>query len=100
MNRWGIPRWLEEENRRETWPETVSRLVNYYSKRVKIPDKDKIHLYESIHNLEVMPSMRSLMTAGPALDKNDICSYNCAYLTVDSPRSFDEAMMSLCNHKL
>lgn len=92
-------RWLETEKRREMWPETVARLVNYYGKRTNwvgtIGDWEEI--YTSVHNLEVMPSMRSLMTAGPALDKNDVCSYNCAYLPVDSPRSFDEAMLILLN---
>lgn len=88
-------RWLEEENRRETWPETVSRLVNYYRSRAEMTDEEAVELYTAIHNLETMPSMRSLMTAGPAMDKNDVCSYNCAYLPVDSPRSFDEAMLIL-----
>lgn len=90
-------KWIEKENRRETWPETVSRLVNYYGKRVRwagtIGDWEEI--YTSIHNLEALPSMRSLMTSGPAMDNNDVCSYNCAYLPVDSPRSFDETMLIL-----
>lgn len=90
-------RWLEDENRREEWPETVARLVNYYKQRVHLDDETCIELYTAIHNLEVMASMRSLMTAGPALDKNDVCSYNCAYLPVDSLRSFDEAMLILLN---
>lgn len=88
-------KWIEKEERREEWAETVERLVSYYGKRCKVDNETQIDLYKAIHNLEVMPSMRSLMTAGPALDKNDICSYNCAYLPVDSPRSFDEAMMIL-----
>jgi ribonucleoside-triphosphate reductase len=90
-------RWLEEEGRREKWPETVARLVNYYAGRVDLSEEEKLELFTAIHNLETMPSMRSLMTAGPALDKNDVCSYNCAYLPVDSPRSFDEAMLILLN---
>lgn len=93
-------RWLEEEGRREEWPETVARLVEYYQKRVGnnvLDDETAIELYTAIHNLETMASMRSLMTAGKALDKNDVCAYNCAYLPVDSPRSFDEAMLILLN---
>lgn len=91
-------RWLEDEGRRENWDETVKRLVDYYRSRVSyanIPDEDWIEIYRSIHQLETMSSMRSLMTAGEAMDKNDVCSYNCAYLPVDSPRSFDEAMLIL-----
>lgn len=90
-------RWLEDENRREEWGETVARLVNYYNARVHLTDDEATELYTAIYNLDVMPSMRSLMTAGAALDKNDVCSYNCAYLPVDSPRSFDEAMLILLN---
>lgn len=90
-------RWIEEEVRRETWPETVSRLVTYYNDRLEgqLTQDEVVELYNAIHSLEVMPSMRSLMTAGPAMNKNDVCGYNCAYLPVDSPRSFDEAMLIL-----
>ena len=91
-------RWLPEEARRETWDETVARLVNYYRERVghvNVSNEDWAEIYTAIHQLDTMPSMRSLMTAGPAMDKNDVCSYNCAYLPVDSPRSFDEAMLIL-----
>lgn len=88
-------RWLEEEGRREKWPETVTRLVDYYRSRAEMTDEEAVEIYTAIHNLETMPSMRSLMTAGPAMDKNDVCGYNCAYLPVDSPRSFDEAMLIL-----
>jgi len=94
-------RWLEEENRRENWEETVERLVLYLLKVVKekLSRKDKEELYEklfsSIYNLEVMPSMRALMTAGPTLDRCNVPAYNCAYLPVDSLRSFDEAMYIL-----
>lgn len=89
-------RWLEEENRREDWQETVERLVDYYAKQVdgKIDDVYE-DLRHAIYNLEVMPSMRALMTAGPALDRCHVPAYNCAYLPVDSPRSFDEAMYIL-----
>ena len=86
-------RWLEDEKRRENWDETVLRLVDYYAKQVNLGDEFPFEdLFTSIYNLEVMPSMRALMTAGPALDRCHVPAYNCAYLPVDSPRSFDEAM--------
>ena len=90
-------RWIEQEKRRETWPEAVERLVNYYNKRLNnvLSKEEVVELYTAIHNLDVMPSMRSLMCAGSAMDKNDVAAYNCAYLPVDSPRSFDEAMLIL-----
>jgi len=90
-------RWLEEENRRENWDETVGRLVDYYNIRSNgawTPDVKSL-VYDAIYNLEVMPSMRSLMTAGTTLDRCHVPAYNCAYLPVDSPRSFDEAMYIL-----
>lgn len=95
-------RWLDAENRRENWEETVERLVNYYMNSI-VGDRDPTHedvntfteLFNAIYNLEVMPSMRALMTAGPALDRCHVPAYNCAYLPVDSLRSFDEAMYIL-----
>lgn len=90
-------RWREEDNRRETWEETVDRLINYY--QVKTAEKgvndDLTEVREAILNLEVMPSMRAMMTAGPALDRCHVPAYNCAYVTVDSPRTFDETMYVL-----
>ena len=88
-------RWLEKENRRETWDETVSRLVDYYYQQVKFDSTVAAELYNAIYSLEVLPSMRALMTAGPTLDRCHVPAYNCAYLPVDSPRSFDEAMYIL-----
>ena len=90
-------RWLESENRRENWAETVDRLVNYYSLQIKhIWTPEEFHeVRDAIYNLEVMPSMRALMTAGPALDRCHVPAYNCAYLPVDSLRSFDETMYIL-----
>jgi ribonucleoside-triphosphate reductase len=96
-------KWLEDEGRRENWDETVNRLVDYYAhtvcehKHISKAESVWQELYEAIYNLEVMPSMRALMTAGPALDKSHVAAYNCAYLPVDSPRSFDEAMYILMN---
>lgn len=88
-------RWLDEENRRETWGETVSR---YMTKVVVPKTRDEIvvdDIEEAILNLEIMPSMRALMTAGPALDRDNTAGYNCSYLPVDDPKSFDEAMFIL-----
>ena len=93
-------RWRDDLGRRETWEETVDRLIDYYKKSVE-PEKARYsgdvyeELREAIINLEVMPSMRCMMTAGPALDRCNVGAYNCAYLPVDSPRSFDEAMYIL-----
>lgn len=87
-------RWLPEEKRREEWNETVDRLVLYYGNHTGLGNEMN-ELYDAIYNLEVMPSMRALMTAGPAMDRCHVPAYNCAYLPVDSPRSFDEAMYIL-----
>ena len=90
-------RWLEDENRRETWSETVSRYCEYLrsSPNVKLSNEDIAEIEEAILTLEVMPSMRALMTAGVAADRDNTCIYNCSYLAVDSHRSFDEAMFIL-----
>lgn len=91
-------RWREEDGRRETWDETVDRLVSYYRNQVASPETPAevwADLKNAILNLEVMPSMRAMMTAGPALDRCHVAAYNCAYLPVDSFRSFDEAMYIL-----
>ena len=87
-------RWLEEENRRETWTETVQRYINYIA-TTGLPPKDLEEIEEAIINLEVMPSMRALMTAGVAADRDNTCIYNCSYLPVDHIRAFDEAMFIL-----
>lgn len=90
-------RWDDELGRRETWEETVYRLINYYGLQIKgawhVTEYNE--LAHAILNMEVMPSMRAMMTAGPALDRCNVGAYNCAYLPVDSPRSFDEAMYIL-----
>ena len=88
-------RWLDDQNRRETWGETVSR---YMTKVVVPKTRDEIvvgDIEEAILGLEIMPSMRALMTAGPALDRDNTAGYNCSYLPVDDPKSFDEAMFIL-----
>ena len=87
-------RWLEEEGRRETWAETVDRyMVNIVGDM--LPPKDYKDIEEAILSLQVMPSMRSLMTAGPAAKRDNTCMYNCSYVAVDDPKAFDEAMFVL-----
>ena len=87
-------RWLEDEGRRESWSETVDRYINNVVSN-KIDENTKDDLMFSILNLEVMPSMRAMMTAGPAATRDNTCMYNCSYLPVDDPKSFDEAMFIL-----
>ena len=88
-------RWLDKEGRRENWGETVSRYMDNVVRPV-VGDNTYIdQLEEAILNLSVMPSMRSLMTAGPAASRDNTCMYNCSYLPVDDLKAFDEAMFIL-----
>lgn len=84
-------RWLDDENRRETWGETVERYVT----NIVGNKADAAAIRRAIHGMDVMPSMRSMMTAGPAAARDNTCMYNCSYLPVDDPKSFDEAMFIL-----
>lgn len=91
-------RWLDKENRRETWGETVDRYItNVVIPKLTIEEAGDadVQIREAILGLEIMPSMRALMTAGPALDRDNTAGYNCSYLPVDDPKSFDEAMFIL-----
>jgi ribonucleoside-triphosphate reductase (thioredoxin) len=90
-------RWIDEDKRRENWGETVDRFMDNVVRRSLDIDTIGIalELREAILNLEVMPSMRSVMTAGPALDRDNTAGYNCSYLPVDDMKSFDEAMYIL-----
>ena len=89
-------RWKEEEGRRETWAETVDRyMTNVVGDKVK--PKIRKEIEEAILNLDVMPSMRSLMTAGPALERDHTAGYNCSYTPIDHPRCFDEVLYILLN---
>jgi len=94
-------RFIPEANRREHWSETVDRYMNFMTDHVHkkhgvvIPDDLRSELRTAIINMEVMPSMRSLMTAGDALERDNTAGYNCSYLPVDEPKSFDEAMYIL-----
>jgi len=93
-------RWLDDEQRRESWSETVERYIeNVVGKNLQ--GKDSLSasavkdIREAILSLDVMPSMRALMTSGPALERDNTAGYNCSYLPVDDPKSFDEAMFIL-----
>ena len=91
-------KWLDKEGRRETFSETVDRyIINVVIPNLTVEDAGgfDVDLREAILNLEVMPSMRSLMTAGAAANRDNTCMYNCSYLPVDDPKSFDEAMFIL-----
>jgi ribonucleoside-triphosphate reductase len=87
-------RWIESENRRETWTETVDRWWNYFT--TKVPQlESRPDIKDAILNLQVLPSMRGLMTAGPALDRDHTALYNCSYLDIDSVKSFSNLMYIL-----
>jgi ribonucleoside-triphosphate reductase len=88
-------RWLPDEGRRETWEETVGRYISFFSNRFKLPSSDIKELEDAITNLEVMPSMRVLMTAGKALERDNVAGFNCSYLIMNRQRSFDELMYIL-----
>ena len=96
-------RWLENEGRRETWDETVERYFVFFEKHLKdnqnytLAASLRNELKTAIMNLEVMPSMRSLMTAGVALERSHIAGYNCAYVAVNNIRAFSESLFVLMN---
>ena len=86
-------RWNEQNQRRETWEETVQRYVDYFSG--KFPHFPQAEVYEAILNLKAMPSMRALMTAGPALERDPMAGFNCSFVAVDNVRAFDEILYIL-----
>jgi len=86
-------RWQDDKSRRETWEETAQRYVAYWGNKIGSDEKQKIT--DAIVNLEVMPSMRCVMTAGPALDRDNVAGFNCSYLPIDHPKAFDELMYIL-----
>ncbi len=96
-------RWLPEEERRETWDETVGRYFNFFTEHLKEMHEYKISkslrddLEEAVLSTSVMPSMRCLMTAGEALKRENIAGYNCSYVAVDRPQAFDEILYVLMN---
>ena len=96
-------RWDYDLKRRETWEETVDRYLNFFKEHLEVKhnfDLDnglEADLRKAISNLDVMPSMRCLMTAGEALKKENVAGYNCSYAKIDTPRSFDEILYVLMN---
>ena len=96
-------RWLEEEQRRETWEETIDRYLSFMVNHLRhdytydLFGEELTEIRNSMLNLEVLGSMRALMTAGPALARENVAGYNCSYLPIDSPRSFDECLYILMN---
>ena len=94
-------RFLDDKHRREHWPETVTRYMNFMDGHLKskqgynMPTALYNELHAAILNHEVMPSMRSVMTAGVALERDNTAGYNCSYLPVDDVKSFDEGMYIL-----
>lgn len=91
-------RFLPKKNRRETWIETVTRLIDYYKEKAPLASEileDKVK--PAILNLDIMPSMRAMMTAGEACDRDNIAAYNCSYLAVNNKRAFSEALYILMN---
>jgi len=96
-------RWDYEKGRRETWDETVERYFDFFTEHLKetcgysLENGERVELEKSVKELKVMPSMRCLMTAGPALQKENVAGYNCSYVKIDSLRSFDEILYVLMN---
>ena len=96
-------RWLEEEQRRETWEETIDRYLSFMVTHLSnnytydLFGEELSEIRNAMLNLEVLGSMRALMTAGPALARENVAGYNCSYLPIDSPRSFDECLYILMN---
>jgi ribonucleoside-diphosphate reductase alpha chain len=94
-------RWISEDNRRETWGETVDRYFSFMLNHLEqnynyIPDEKLVaELKNGVFERNVMPSMRSVMTSGVALERDNVAGYNCAFVPVDSPRTFDETMYIL-----
>ena len=88
-------RWLPEVGRRELWSESVRRYFDFFMKRDQLTKKEAEVLYEAVCALEVVPSMRALMTAGEALERDNVAGFNCAYGPADSIRYFDELMYIL-----
>ena len=96
-------RWLPEQERRETWDETVGRYFDFFTEHLKelhnfkLSDKLRKELEEAVLSQRIMPSMRCLMTAGEALKRENIAGYNCSYVAVDRVQAFDEILYVLMN---
>lgn len=96
-------RFLHDQNRREIWPETVARYFDFFTVHLKekcsykLPKDLRKELETAVLNLDVMPSMRCIMTAGPALAKENMAGFNCSYLAIDNPKAFGEELYILMN---
>lgn len=88
-------RWIEEEKRRETWEESTFRYVDFFAKRFPELKEEIYGLQKYLLDFEAMGSMRALMTAGKALDKDEVAGYNCSYVAIDNPKAFDEILYIL-----
>ena len=88
-------RWIPEEARRETWTDTVHRYVNFWVEKGYINVDDQKRLMKSIYDLDVMPSMRAMATAGKALDRDNMAGFNCSYVAINHVRAFDEILYVL-----
>lgn len=88
-------RWVEDQKRRETWPETVTRYVNFIFNGKNVPKGFREEAFQAILNFEVLPSMRALWCAGAAMERDNTCGYNCSFLPVDNLRAFSEALYIL-----
>ena len=96
IHRTRYARFREDLGRREHWDETVNRYLDFFEGRFpKVVKPIRHELFDAIHELDVMPSMRALWTAGPALDRDEAAAYNCAAIALDSLNSFDTALYLL-----
>jgi ribonucleoside-diphosphate reductase alpha chain len=94
-------RYLDDKGRREHWPETVKRYFDFMTNHLQknhnytLTDELRNRLETAVINRQALPSMRSLMTAGDALERQNVAGYNCSFLPIDDPKAFDEAMYIL-----
>ena len=88
-------RWRPELNRREHWHETVRRLTDWWMERAELTGKEAEELYDYTYNLKVFPSMRTLYTAGPALDRDHMSAFNCTAQSIDHMAGFSEMLYVL-----
>ena len=89
------PRWIEDEKRRETYPETVSRYIEFVSGQRQVPERIKNLMYKHMLTMGVLPSMRAFWSAGPAALRDNTCFYNCSFIGLDSLKSFGELLYIL-----
>ncbi len=96
-------RFNHDTSRRETWPETVKRYFDFFQFHLKenngykVPPELRAELETAVLNMDVLPSMRCIMTAGPALLKDNIAGYNCSYVALDTAKSIAEELYILMN---